>query len=216
MGVPSALLTGLFDLANICVNIIASAHNDLVLAGMGIVMKVERIPNAVNVGICQGMLPIVAFNYAADNRDRMQETIRTARKAGLLVSGVCILFFELLADPCCRLFLNTSAEDAETALKTIGFATLFLRIRCIASPAQFTNYHASFCMQAMGKGRKTILHAFVREIVFYIPMMFLLDKLFGETGLAAALPAGETCGAIFALFLLHRAIHEKKGERSPL
>ena len=70
--------------------------------------------------------------------------------------------------------------------------------------------------QAMGKGRKTILHAFVREIVFYIPMMFLLDKLFGETGLAAALPAGETCGAIFALFLLHRAIHEKKGERSPL
>ncbi len=216
VGVPSALLTGLFDLANICVNIIASAHNDLVLAGMGIVMKVERIPNAVNVGICQGMLPIVAFNYAADNRARMQETIRTARKAGLLVSGVCILFFELLADPCCRLFLNTSAEDAETALKTIGFATLFLRIRCIASPAQFTNYHASFCMQAMGKGRKTILHAFVREIIFYIPMMFLLDKLFGETGLAAALPAGETCGAIFALFLLHRAIHEKKGERSPL
>jgi hypothetical protein len=37
VGIPSALLTGLFDLANICVNIIASSHNDLVLAGMGIV-----------------------------------------------------------------------------------------------------------------------------------------------------------------------------------
>ena len=208
VGIPSALLTGLFDLANVCVNIIASAHNDLVLAGMGIVMKVERIPNAVNVGICQGMLPIVAYNYASGNHGRMQDVIRTARKAGLLVSAVCIVLFELLAGPCCRIFLNTSAGEAETALKTIGYATLFLRIRCIASPSQFTNYHASFCMQAMGNGKKTMLHAFVREIVFYIPMMFLLDKLFGETGLAAALPAGETCGAIFALFLLRRAIRE--------
>ncbi|MBQ9342609.1 MAG: MATE family efflux transporter, partial [Clostridia bacterium] len=52
----------------------------------------------------------------------------------------------------------------------------------------------------------TLLHAFVRELVFYIPFMFLLDRLFGETGLAAALPVGEACGAAFALFLLHRAL----------
>ena len=204
------MLTGLFDLANVCVNIIASGHNDLVLAGMGIVMKVERIPNAINLGICQGMLPIVAYNYASGNHTRLQEVIRTARKTGLLISAVCIVLFEIFADPACRLFLNTGAGDAETALKTIGYATLFLRIRCVASPVQFINYHTSFCMQAMGNGKKTLLHAFVRELVFYIPFMFLLDKIFGETGLAAALPVGETCGALFALFLLHRAIQEAR------
>ena len=42
VGVPSAILTGLFDLASICVNIISAAHNDLVLAAMGITMKIER------------------------------------------------------------------------------------------------------------------------------------------------------------------------------
>lgn len=210
VGVPSAMLTGLFDLANVCVNIIASGHNDLALAGMGIVMKVERIPNAINLGICQGMLPIVAFNYASGNHERLQEVIRTARRTGLLISAACIVLFEIFADPACRLFLNTGAGDAETALRTIGYATLFLRIRCIASPVQFINYHTSFCMQAMGNGKKTLLHAFVRELVFYIPFMFLLDRLFGETGLAAALPAGETCGALFALFLLHRAIQEAR------
>ena len=208
VGIPSAVLTGLFDVANVCVNIIASGHNDLVLAGMGIVMKVERIPNAINLGICQGMLPIVAYNYASGNHSRLQEVIRTARKSGLLISAVCIVLFEIFADPVCRSFLNTGAGDAETALKTIGYATLFLRIRCVASPVQFINYHTSFCMQAMGNGKKTLLHAFVRELVFYIPFMFLLDKLFNETGLAAALPVGETCGALFALFLLHRAIQE--------
>ena len=43
--------------------------------------------------------------------------------------------------------------------------------------------------------------------------MILLDRLFGETGLAAALPAGEGLAAIFALFLLRHIL--KKTERSP-
>ncbi|MBO4836215.1 MAG: polysaccharide biosynthesis C-terminal domain-containing protein [Clostridia bacterium] len=215
VGVPSAVLTGLFDVANICVNILASSHSDLVLAAMGIVMKVERVPNAVNVGICQGMLPIVAFNYSAGNHDRMKQVIRTARMAGLAVAAVSIVLFEIFAGPASRMFLSTSAGDAQTALITVGFAALFLRIRCIASPVQFINYHTSYCMQAMGNGKATLLHAFVRELVFYIPFMFLLDRLFGETGLAAALPAGEACGALFALWLLHRAIRHAGSTRNP-
>ena len=95
-------------------------------------------------------------------------------------------------------------------------AALFLRIRCFASPFQFTNYHASYCMQAMGYGRRTLLHAFVRECVLYIPCMFLLDRLFGETGLAAAMPVGEACGAVFALFLLGRCIREARARTGEL
>lgn len=210
VGIPSALLTGLFDLANICVNIIAASHNDLVLAGMGIVMKVERIPNAVNLGICQGMLPIVAFNYSAGNHDRMKKAINTARGVGLVISGISIILLEIFANPASRIFLSTSAGDTESALITVGYAALFLRIRCLASPVQLTNYHASYCMQAIGDGKGTMLHAFVRELVFYIPFMFLLDRLFGEIGLASALPAGEACGAIFALYLLQKDIRKSQ------
>ena len=206
VGIPSALLTGLFDLANICVNILASGHNDLVLAGMGIVMKIERVPNAINLGICQGMLPIVAFNYSSGNHKRMQETINTARNTGLLVSFICILLFQLFAGNVTRFFLSTNASDPADALATIAYASLFLRIRSFASPVQMLNYHTSYCMQAMGKGKETMLHAFVRELLLYIPFMFILDKIFGETGLAAALPVGEGCAAIFALWLLTRTI----------
>ena len=152
VGVPSAILTGLFDLANICVNIIAASHNDLVLAAMGIVMKVERVPNAVNIGICQGMLPIVAFNFASGNHQRMKEVIRTARIIGLAVSFVCMILFELFADQAAGAFLSTSAGDAATAVATVGYAARFLRIRCLASPVQFINYSTSYGMQAMGNG----------------------------------------------------------------
>lgn len=212
VGVPSAILTGLFDVANICVNILAAAHNDLVLAGMGIVMKVERVPNAVNIGICQGMLPIVAFNFASGNHERMKEVMRTARLSGLAISFVCMIFFEIFADQAAGAFLSTSAGDIATALATVGYAALFLRIRCLASPVQFINYSTSYSMQAMGNGRGTLLHAFVRELVFYIPLMFLLDRLFGEVGLAAALPVGEACGAAFALWLMNRWLKAHGGE----
>ena len=210
VGVPSAILTGLFDVANIFLNVLAAAHSDLVLAGMGIVMKVERVPNAINLGICQGMLPIVAYNYSSGNRERMKETISTARRYGLVVAGISIVLFQLLASPVTSLFLSTSSANAETALTTLSYAVVFLRIRSLASPVQFLNYHTSYCMQAMGDGKGTILHAVVRELVFYIPFMYLLDHLLGTGGLAAALPVGEACGAAFALMLLHRRLNREK------
>ncbi len=209
VGVPSAILTGLFDVANVCANMIAAAHSDLVVAGLGIVMKIERLPNAVNVGICQGMLPIVAFNYSSGDHVRMRAAIRTARKAGLLVSFICIAAFEVFAGPLSRMFLSTTAGDSATALITVAYAAAFLRIRCLAAPVQFINYNSSYCMQALGDGKSTMLHAFVRELVFYIPLMFLLDRFFREPGLAAALPAGETLGALLALFLLRRSIRRR-------
>ena len=212
VGVPSAVLTALFDLANICLNILAASYNDMVLAGMGIVMKLERLPKAVNMGICQGMLPIIAFNYSSGNHERMKEVIRTARNAGLAFSMACIVLFEIFAGPASRLFMNTSAGDPGTALMTVGYAALFLRIRSLATPVQYLNYHSSYCMQAVGDGRATLVHAVVRELVLYIPLMFLLNALFGYVGLAAALLAGDGLGAVFALKLLGRSIRRHENQ----
>ena len=205
VGVPSAMLTGMFDLANICLNVISAAHSDLVLAAMGIVMKVERLPNAINVGLSQGMMPIVAFNYASGNEERMNEVIRKTRYIGLAFAGASIVLFEIFAGPVSRAFLSTSGSDAEIAMQTVAFAATFLRLRCLASPVQFINYNTSFCMQGMGKGKETLLHATVRQLGFYIPIMFLMDRLWGTTGLASALVISEALSAVFALWLLRRS-----------
>ena len=205
VGVPSAMLTGMFDLANICLNVISAAHSDLVLAAMGIVMKVERLPNAINVGLSQGMMPIVAYNYASGNEERMNEVIRKTRYIGLAFAGASIVLFEIFAGPVSRAFLSTSGSDVEIAMQTVAFAATFLRLRCLASPVQFINYNTSFCMQGMGKGKETLLHATVRQLGFYIPIMFLMDRLWGTTGLASALVISEALSAVLALWLLRRS-----------
>ena len=210
VGIPSSCLTLLFDIANIVLNILMAGWGDLQLAAIGIVMKAERLPNAINIGICQGMLPIVAYNYASGNHDRMQSVIRTGRRYGLIVSAISMALFLVMASPIVRVFMSTSTGYSKEAFTTIAFGIVFLRIRCMASPFQFLNYHSSFCMQAMGNGAGTFIHAVVRELVFYIPFMYLLNRLFRISGLVSAIIAGEGCGALFALILLKAYIKAHK------
>lgn len=204
VGVPSGMLTALFDVGNIFLNALMSAHGDVELAAIGIVMRAERLPNAINIGLCQGMLPIVAYNYASGNHERMHKVIRSVRVYGLAIAAICLVLFEIFAKPIVNVFMNTGTGSTQEAQDCIAVAAVFLQIRCLASLSQFMNYHTSFCMQAVGDGKDTLLHAVIRELVFYIPFMFLLNRLFGKYGLACALLAGETFGAALAIVLFAR------------
>jgi Na+-driven multidrug efflux pump len=204
VGIPSAILTGMFDVANIFLNSLMASHGDLDLAAIGIVMKAERLPNAINVGICQGMLPLIAYNYSAGNWARMNQIIGKVRQYGLIIAGASLLLFEIFASWIVHVFLSTSVGNVAQSMLTIGLAAGFLRFRCLASIPQFLNYSTSFCMQAVGDGRDTLIHAMVRQLVFYIPFMYLLNAWFGVNGLAAALAIGETCSAVFAHVLMER------------
>ena len=207
VGVPSSLLNALFDLANVFLIALMSDHGDMQLAAIGIVMKAERLPNAINIGICQGMLPIVAYNYASGNHKRMDAVVRSARKYGLAICSVTLIIFEIFSPFICRIFLNTDAgsgDAASTAAMTIVYAGIFLRIRCLASPFQFLNYSTSFSMQAVGYGKGTLIHPVVRQIAFYIPFMLILNRIFGVYGLTSAVVFGEAAGGAFALFLFHQ------------
>ena len=210
VGIPSSLLLLLYDVSNACINKFAASHSDQVLAAFGIVMKIERIPNAICIGIALGMLPILAYNFASGNHDRMKKTMRFARIVGFTITGVFIILLEVFAQPVTRFFLSTAKGDTAASVMTVALAAGYLRIRCLASPMQFINYSSSYSMQAMGNGRGTMIHTIVRQIVFYIPFMFVLDKAFGDKGLAAALPVAETCSAIVALVLVARTIKKAK------
>lgn len=204
VGIPSSLLNALFDIANIFLNAIMATHGDLAVAALGICMKIERLPNALNVGLCQGMLPIVAYNYSSGNRERMNKTVKTARNYGLIIGFTCLLAYQIFARQLVGLFLSTNTEGAELAVQTLAFATSFLRIRIFANIFQFLNFHSSFNMQAIGDGKGTLIHCCARELCSYIPFMFIFNALFGIYGLVSSLIAGELCGAIVALFILKK------------
>ena len=204
VGIPSALLNALFDVANMFLNSNMAKYGSSAVAALGIVMKVERLPNAMNVGVCQGMMPIVAYNYTSGNKKRMNDVIKNATYIGLTICFICIVLLEVFAKPITGVFVNVNSSSAKGAIETLTLASLFLRIRCLASPLQFMNYRSSFCMQAMGDGKDTLIHSFMRQLIFYVPAMYILDAIFGINGLVCSLIVGEGLGMILAVVLLNR------------
>lgn len=161
----------LFDLTNIVINRLAAGHGDIELAAMGIVLKVERLPLNIGIGICLGMAPLVAYNYASGNRKRMKNFFVATRYAGLLVSVLCVLFYRFFAPYIMRAFISDNAM--------VNFGTEFLQSRCFATPFMFLSFHMVHFMQAVDRGKVSFLLAVIRQICLNIPILFLMDICLG-------------------------------------
>lgn len=175
IGVPSAVATLLFDIDYIVLDKLMSGYGDVALAAVGIVLKAERLPLNIGVGICQGMMPMVAYNYASGNHRRMFDTIRFSLKAGLIAGGVSIVLYELFAGGIMSAFIG----DAQT----VALGADFLRARCLATPLMFASFFTVFVFQGFGKGSRALFLGVMRWAVFNIPMLFLLNRLAGMYGL---------------------------------
>lgn len=207
VGVPSAIATFLFDLDYVILDKLMVAYEDLALAAVGVVLKVERFPLNVGIGICQGMLPLVAYNYGAGNQKRMTDTIKLARKLGLIIAVVSIVLYEVFAGQFVRIFLSDT--------QALSMASSFLRIRVLATPLMFLSFFTVYLFQAFGKGRISLFLGVVRWLVFNIPMLFLLNELFGMYGIVWSQVTADTLTVLLSFYVLHRfgPKREKTAER---
>ena len=196
VGVPSAVATLLFDLDYMIIDKLMVSYHDLALAAIGIVLKVERFPLNVGIGICQGMLPLVAYNYASGNHERMRSIIRLARGLGLAIAAVSILMYEILAGQLARVFIS----DAQT----VEMASRFLRIRVLATPLMFLSFFTVYLFQAFGKGRVSLFLGVTRWLVFNIPMLFILNGIFGMYGIVSSQVTADTLTVILSFYVYSR------------
>lgn len=206
IGLPSALTVLFYDITNVCLNARMAAHGDYQLAALGIVLKAERLPLNTGVGICLGMMPLVAYNDTAGDHKRMHAFIRTARRAGLVVAAVSILLYETCTGGIVRLFFNASASDPTAAAETLRYGILFLHFRCLASPFAFMNFHITYTLQALGEGRTTLLLAALRQCGFYLPILFLMDAVVGQLGLVWTQTIAEIVTLLIAFHVFRRKL----------
>lgn len=205
VGIPSAVATFLFDLDYVVIDKLMVSYHDLALAAIGIVLKVERFPLNVGIGICQGMLPLVAYNYGAGNKKRMDDTIRLARGVGIVIALVSILLYEIFAGQFVRIFIS----DAQT----IAMASRFLRIRVLATPLMFLSFFTVYLFQAFGKGKISLFLGVTRWLVFNIPMLFILNGIFGMYGIVWSQVTADTLTVILSFYVFFRFRPRMEDER---
>ena len=196
VGLPAAAGPFLFDLDYIVIDRLMAGYSDRALAAVGIVLKAERLPLNAGVGLCLGMTPLAAYNYSAGNLRRMDGVLRFTRRTGVGIALVSIALYELFAPELIRLFLNDAV--------TVAYGAQFLRIRAMATVVMFLSFIYVHFFQAVGRGGYALGLVVARWAVVNIPMLFLLNALFGMVGIVWAQLVSDCIVALFSALFYRR------------
>ena len=200
VGIPAAVSILLFDVVTIVINRLCANYGDIPLAAMGIVLKLERIPINVCLGMCLGMVPLVAYNFGAENIKRMKKFLFITTVSALAFASICtILFFTFSSD-----FVGAFIKDTET----VNIGARFLKGRCFALPFMIIGYIVVNYMNAINKGIISFILALLRHVVLLIPMMIIMNIIFGMNGLIQSQLYADVMNAAVAIIFI--AIVNKK------
>lgn len=153
------------------------------------------------LGVTQGFLPIAGYNYGAQNWSRVRKSINTAilyaSALGILVFAGIMIFSEEIVG----IFTTNPLIIAETpnAMRWVFAATPIIALQLIGS-AYF---------QAIGKAIPALLLTLSRQGFFFIPLVLILPKYFGELGVWISFPLADILSTIVTAYFLNREIKTK-------
>lgn len=209
VGIPASIQNLLNVTGMTILNNFTAAYNSAAaVAAMGISHKISLVPMYCTMGLSQGIMPLISYNYASGNIKRMKQSISFTTKIsmGLIVILAALLYFG--SGAVTAAFLNEP--------EVVGYGTRFLRGMSLALPFLCFDFVAVAVFQACGMGGKSLVFAILRKLVLEIPALFVLDKLYPLYGLAYAQLASEVVLAAAAAIVLakmfRRLQNEQKGE----
>ena len=198
VGVPAAASLLLYDLTNIIINMLSASHGDFQLAAIGIVLKVERLPINIGIGICMGMMPLIGYNYASKNFERMKAFFKTSRTVAIAIAIVCVVLYRIFATNIIGVFIS----DGET----ITYGTEFLKARCFAPPFMILSFHMVNFMQAVGKGKISFYLAIIRQLCLNIPILFIFNYFLGMSGIIWTQAIADFINVVISYMIYHKEI----------
>ena len=165
------------------------------LACSGIINKVGFIFFSVCIGLAQGMLPIVSFNYGAKQYDRVKKAVRLTITAGTIICFIAFLCFQLFPRTIISLFGNGSEmyfSFAERYFRIYLFFTFLNNVQPLSS-----NFFTS-----IGKPVKGIFLSLTRQIIFLLPLIVIFPMIMGVDGIMYAGPVADFMAAVISFLLL--------------
>lgn len=198
VGVPATLETLLTSAAYIVNNNLAVGYGELTVAAMGIAQKILSLGNYVYQGFAAGTQPIMGYNYGAKNYRRMIDVL----KAGVMVCSsaeLCIMAVLGVFAPQLIGIFTDSAEVIATGSRVLRTIMWILPFVGAVSMSRMS-------FQAMGKPQYAFGITLVRQLFLYVPLLLVLNRVFGFGGMIWAQPVTELVMMTVSLTLLYRVI----------
>jgi putative MATE family efflux protein len=204
IGIPAGVSNLLMSLTNILSNRIAAGYGDHVVAGSGVQMRIASLCFMLVFALTMGYQPFAGFNYGAKNFGRLRKGFNmTILLSTILCGAGCLLLF-IFGDFFIRFFINDgkTIEAGAAMLRVFIAGLLFLGIQATLTTT----------FQALGRPVEAMLVTLGRQLLFYVPLLFILNGLFGFNGFILALPAADVFTALLALGLSRPVFRIMRGE----
>lgn len=191
-------------LMNLCACLIVIfMNNQLVRYGGDLSVGSYGIANAIStiflmfvIGVNQGMQPIAGYNYGSQQLDRLIKVLRLAILIATIIMTTGWMIAMFLPYYCARLF-TTDPTLIEISIKAIRIDMLFFPF--VGSQMVITNF-----FQCIRKVKVSIFLSLSRQLLFLLPLLYILPQFFGLDGVWYALPASDITAAIVANIIMFK------------
>ena len=172
---------------------------DLAIGAYGIVNSYAILIVMCVMGLCQGMQPIVGYNYGAQKYKRMKDTLLMTIRVAFVIMGIGWLLGELIP----KWLVSAFTTDPDL----LAMATRGMRLACLMFPVVGFQIVVSTFFQSISKAPKAIFMGLTRQVIFLIPLLYLFSNWWGLFGVWLAIPVSDLLAALVALLFL---LAEKK------
>lgn len=194
IGVPSIVMQAIGSVMNYGMNRILISFTATATAVFGVYFKLQSFVFMPVFGLNNGVIPIIAYNYGAKNKDRVVSTIKHCIAYAVSIMLLGLLVFHLIPGPLLKLF---SASDTMMgigipALRIISLSFIFAGF-CIASGSVF---------QALGKSVYSMFTSVARQLVVLLPVAYGLSRLGNVNLVWWAIPIAELMSLAMTIFFM--------------
>jgi Na+-driven multidrug efflux pump len=207
IGMPAFIRQVSQSVIIILVNNVLAGYGDVSIAAFGIVYRVMIFSLLPILGIGQGFQPIVGFNYGAGHQDRVVEAVRVTRLVALAVSSVPFLLV--------LLFAPSIASAFTTDQSLVAIAASAMRVTLIAVPLVALQVVGAIYFQAIGRALPALFLSLSRQVIFLIPALLILPRVFGRTGVWMAFPVADLLATAVTVGWLHVALRDLRPHPVP-
>ena len=178
------------------------------LAVSGIIIKINMIIMAFIIGTRQGSQPIIGFNYGARNYKRVIDTYKLSVFITTMMAIIASILFQLFP----RQIVSMFGDGSELYF---SFAEEYMRIYMLFMVVNGVQPVTGSFFTSIGKAFKGAFIDMTRQIIFLLPLIIILPKIFGIDGVMYAGPIADAMALIVTILFIRREIKNiKKLEES--
>ncbi len=196
IGLPNGTSSFLTSFASALANNLLVQYGTLAVAAMAAASKSTTIITMVQMGICVGVQPLLAYSYGAKDLPRLRETLGKLALLTMSVGLAATLFCFFNSGLIVSVFLKKP--------EALSLGQEIIRIRVLTGPIIGLFYIGSNFLQASGNAPMSMLVSLLRQGVFLIPLLYIMNHFFEVKGTVCAHVAADLLAVIVAVVLTVR------------